>query len=59
MPRALNVLQVMEDILKSHVARTHLSSNNLHSQMEGNMYKRKSDGKSKQSLSAALCNRGR
>ena len=43
MPRALDVLQVMEDVCKSHVAGTCLSSNNLHSQMEGNMYKRKSD----------------
>ena len=58
MPRAFDVLQMMEDVLKSHVAGTHLSSNNLHSQMEGNMYTRKSDGKWKQSLSAALCNPG-
>ena len=40
MPRALDVLQVMEDVCKSHVAGT---CNKLHSQMEGNMYKRKSD----------------
>ena len=36
MPRALDVLKVMEDVHKSHVAGTHLSSNKLHSQMEQN-----------------------
>ena len=37
-------------------SRNRLSSNKLHSQMEGNIYKRKSDGKWKRSRSVTLCN---